>query len=275
MRFLATPSHFHLPSPDPRPPRRLGSNGYVWRSDDGPLGHYTYLGDIVGRNPDGSAFTHAQQFGITPVYTTTGFTPMYIGIRFGQAPDSHKNHDPQYWYPLQFDTTNKPLPITWVDNFTLDLAPPPAPPPVPPPPAPWYKCSLSSSNKCFEVPANTSGAYATLGACAAACPLPLCQLTGTWWGYPNTTGKFVRIVQAPVNATTAAVAISSPFWATNTTGVARAGGTVTVGRGGFCEGRECTGTISPLAPGGAYCAKVTWSNGVWCNPLVDARCGAA
>ena len=146
-------------------------------------------------------------------------------------------------------------------------------PSVPPPPAPWFKCSLSSSNACFEVPANTPGAFASPDACAAACPLPLCQLGGTWWGVPNSTGKFVRIAQTPVNSTTAEVAISSPFWATNTTGFTRAG-LVVVGPGGFCGERECTGAISQLQPGGGLCAKVTWSNGVWCNPAIDARCGA-
>lgn len=80
----------------------LGSNGYVWRSDsEGPLGSYTYIGDIIPVAPNGTSVTHAQQFGITPIYTTQGAVPLYIGIRFGQAPDGVKDHDPQYWYPLQ------------------------------------------------------------------------------------------------------------------------------------------------------------------------------
>ena len=148
----------------------LGSNGYVWRSDSGPLGNYSYIGDIVPRSANKTAVTHAQMFGITPIYTTEGFTPLYIGIRFGQAPDGHKNHDPQYWYPFSFDRAGNPEPISWVDTFQLDLAPPKAPAPVPTPLAPWYKCSLSSSNQCFQVPANATGAFASAADCAAACP---------------------------------------------------------------------------------------------------------
>ena len=251
----------------------LGSNGYVWRSDDGPLGNYSFVGDVVPRNPDGSAVTHAQQFGITPVYTTQGFTPVYIGIRFGQAPDGHKNHDPQYWSPFTFNAAGNPEPVTWVDNFTLDLAPPPAPAPVPAPAPPWFRCSLSSSNACFEVPADFPGAFAAAAECAAACPAPLCALSGTWWGVPNATGAHVSIEQTPLNATAAAVTISCPqYWSSNTTGVVRAGGTVVVGAGGFCGSPSCMGSISQLEPGGSACAKITWSNGVWCNPAADARC---
>ena len=251
----------------------LGSNSYVWRSDSGPLGNYTYLGDVVARNPDGSAVTHAQQFGITPIYTTQGYVPMYIGIRFGQAPDGHKNHDPQFWKPISFDAGNSPLPITWADNFTLDLAPPPAPAPVPPPPAPWYMCSFSSSNQCFEAPAGLPGAFASAAQCAANCPAPLCQLGGEWWGVPNTTGAHVEIAQAPINATAGAVTISSKWWPTSTTGVVRAGGVVSVGQGGFCASKECTGQINQLEAGGSPCGKISWSNGVWCSPAIDPLCG--
>ena len=251
----------------------LGSNSYVWRSDTGPLGKYAYIGDIVARNPDGSAVTHAQQFGITPVYTTQGYVPLYIGIRFGQAPDGRKNHDPQYWFPMGFDADNSPLAVTWADNFTLDLAPPPAPPPVPPPPAPWYKCSFSSSNKCFQVPPTAPGAFASAEECASHCPLPLCQLGGVWWGAPNTTGAHVEIVQTPINASAGAVTISSKWWATSTSGVVARGGAVTVGQGGFCGFKECVGSIAQLEAGGGPCGKITWYNGVWCSPATDPLCG--
>jgi len=254
----------------------LGSNGYVWRSDSGPLGNFSFVGDIIPVAPNGSAVTRAQQFGISPVYTTApgGFTAMYIGIRFGQAPDGHKNHDPQYWYPFTFDDAGNPETVTWLDSFTLDLQPPPAPPPVPPPPAAWYKCSLSSSNACFEVPANTLGAFAAAADCAAACPLPLCELSGTWFGVPNATGARVVIAQTPINASAAAVTISCPqYWRTNATGYVHAGGTLVVGTGGFCNQASCEGIITQLAPGGAsLCAKIAWYNGVWCNPAADARC---
>jgi hypothetical protein len=202
---------------------------------------------------------------------------MYIVIRFGQAPDGHKNHDPQYWYPLAFSAaTGNPEAVSWVDSFTLDLAPPPAPPPVPAPPAPWYRCSLSSSAACFEVPAGTPGAFASASACGAACPLPLCQLAGTWWGVPNATGAHVTIAQTPLNASAAAVTISCPqHWASDAVGVVHAGGLVVVGTGGFCDRAACTGSISQLEAGGAsLCAKITWYNGVWCSPAADAACGA-
>jgi len=251
----------------------LGSNGYVWRSNNGDLGNYSYIGNIVPVAPNGTSVTHAQQFGITPIYTTQGPVPMYIGIRFGQAPDFHKNHDPQFWYPIQFDESNNPLPVSWIDNFTLDLAPPPAPPPVPRPPPPWYKCSLSSSNKCFEVPANTSGSFEAADKCAEACPLPLCWIGGTWWGVPNTTGAHVEIVQTSINTTSAAVTISSQWWSTHTTGFVQRRGVVVVGPGGFCGEKECTGIISPLVDNGPLCSKISWYNGVWCNPSLDPRCG--
>ena len=252
----------------------LGSNGYVWRSDTGPLGNYTFVGDIIPLAPNKTAVTHAQQFGITPIYTTAGYTPMYIGIRFGQAPDGHKNHDPQYWFPITFDAAGNPENISWVDSFTLDLAPPPAPPPVPAPPAPWYRCSLSSSKACFEVPAGTPGAFASASDCSAACPLPLCQLAGTWWGVPNATGAHVTIVQTPLNSSAAAVTISCPqHWATDAVGVVHAGGTVVVGTGGFCDRASCIGTITQLEAGGAsFCAKISWYNGVWCSPAADEAC---
>lgn len=251
----------------------LGSNGYVWRSDNGPTGNYTYVGDIIPLAPNGTSTTHAQQFGITPIYTTDGYIPMYIGIRFGQAPDFHKNHDPQYWYPMQFDSVNgNPMNITCLDNFTVDLAPPSAPLPVPPPPAPWYKCSFSSSGLCFEVPPNTTGSFPSSVDCAAACPLPLCQLNGTWYGVPNSTGVSVAIEQTPINETTAAVTIICHEWPSNASGYVRAGGFVTVGRGGFCGINECSGVISQYSVGGSLCAKISWYNGIWCNPEIDPQC---
>ncbi len=70
----------------------LGSNGFLWGADT-TLGNYTLLGDFVARNKDGSSVTHAQQFSVTPVFTSTGIVPMMIGIRFGSAPDHVKSHD--------------------------------------------------------------------------------------------------------------------------------------------------------------------------------------
>lgn len=147
----------------------LGSNGFLWRSDDGALGNYSLLGDKIPLYPNHTSVTHAQQFSVTPVYTATGVIPMFIGIRFGSAPDYVKDHDFQYWYPLQFDAGNDMLNVAWVDSFTLDLVAPPPPPPPPPPPAPWYVCSLMLLGACVEVPAGAPGSVATIGECEAAC----------------------------------------------------------------------------------------------------------
>ena len=72
----------------------LGSNGFLWRSDSAAvLGNYTLLGDKVPRYANGTSVTHAQQFSVTPVYTRGGVVPMFIGVRFGSAPDYVKDHD--------------------------------------------------------------------------------------------------------------------------------------------------------------------------------------
>ena len=148
----------------------LGSNGFTWRSGTGVLGDYALLGDKVPRYANGTSVTHAQQFSVTPVYTARGVVPMFIGVRFGSAPDRRKDHDYQYWYPLQFSSAGDDmLNVTWLDAFDVDLAPPPLPPPPPPPPAPWYVCSLTALGACVEVPAGAPGAVVTLAACQAAC----------------------------------------------------------------------------------------------------------
>jgi hypothetical protein len=147
----------------------LGSNGFVWRSDDGVLGTYAALGDKVPRYANGSSVTQAQQFSVTPVYTSTGVVPMFIGIRFGSAPDFVKDHDFQYWTPLRFDESNDVLNVSWLDSFELDLLSPAPPPPPPAPPAPWYVCSFTALGACVEVPAGAPGAVASLDACQTAC----------------------------------------------------------------------------------------------------------
>jgi hypothetical protein len=147
----------------------LGSNGFLWRSEDGVLGNYSLLGDKVPRYPNGTSVTHAQQFSVTPVYTRGGVVPMFIGIRFGSAPDFVKDHDFQFWAPLAFDADGDMHNVSWVDSFTLDLVAPPPPPPPPTPSPPWYSCSLTALGQCVEVPAGAPGAVATLAQCAAAC----------------------------------------------------------------------------------------------------------
>ena len=149
----------------------LGSNGFLWGSDaNAPLGNYSLLGDYVPRNADGSSVTHAQQFSVTPVYTAAGVVPMLVGIRFGSAPDARKDHDFQYWFPLEFDAaTGRMQNVTWVDSFSLELAAAPPPPPLPPPPAPGVACSFDAPGTCFEAPPGAPGAFNTSDACLAHC----------------------------------------------------------------------------------------------------------
>lgn len=148
----------------------LGSNGFLWQSNTGVLGPYNLLGDFVPYNPDHSSITHSQQFSVTPVYTSTGVQPMFIGVRFGSAPDFRKDHDFQYWFPLTFNETSGIMKnVSWIDSFTLDLAVPVVPPLPPPPPAPWYACSFDLPGTCFEVPAGAPGASPSLNDCEAAC----------------------------------------------------------------------------------------------------------
>lgn len=247
----------------------LGSNGYLWRAEPGNvLGNYTLLGDFIPRHPNGSSVTQAQQFSVTPVYTSAGVVPMFIGIRFGSAPDRVKSHDYQYWYPLTFDaSTGRMDNVTWVDSFQLDLSSPPTPPPLPPPGPPGYKCSLGASGQCFEVPASAPGASASRAACEQSCVL--CDLSGTWFGsVPNVP---ILIAQEATSNVTATVTIAAPEggWKGNATGTVHLGYlTVT---GGFC-GSTCTGSISPLEDGGPPCGKIVWDEGTWCHAGLDPAC---
>jgi len=147
----------------------LGSNGFLWRANS-TLGTYELLGDFVPRNDDGSSVTHSQHFSVTPVYTDAGVVPMFIGIRFGSAPDYEKDHDYQFWLPLTFDpATGRMHNVSWVDEFVLNLTAPAPPPPPPFPPSPWFSCSFDNVGDCVEVPAGAPGAVASNGACEAAC----------------------------------------------------------------------------------------------------------
>ena len=64
----------------------------------------------------------AQQFGFAGVPLAGGGEAiLYVGMRFGSAPDFTKTHDYQYWQPLSFDADGYAEPLVWVDNFTLTL----------------------------------------------------------------------------------------------------------------------------------------------------------
>jgi len=98
-----------------------GSNAWVWMSD-APLGPYTLTGDVIAWNATSKHYmTDSQQFSVTPIDTTSGTIPMYIGQRFGSATDGLKCHDFQYWYPIQFQADGTVKQIPFVDQFTLEL----------------------------------------------------------------------------------------------------------------------------------------------------------
>ena len=51
---------------------------------------------------------------------------MWVGIRYGSAPDGLKCHEYQYWDALEFDVAGHAKPLHYKANFTLNLLPPPA-----------------------------------------------------------------------------------------------------------------------------------------------------
>jgi len=116
-----------------------GSNLYV--ADD-PLGNWTFVRELnplfnVTRKDTSCPHTRAmpesgkchvipaQQFGFTNVPLADGSDAiLYLGMRFGSAPDRKKSHDFQYWYKLDFDENGFAKPIKWVDTFSLELPQP-------------------------------------------------------------------------------------------------------------------------------------------------------
>ena len=102
-----------------------GANAYVWMSSTGPLGEYV-LQDDIGVIPFNVStqqyLTGAQQFSVAQLPTATGSLPMYIGQRFGSAPDGLKCHDLQYWAPLTVaPATGQVAEMAWVDEFSVQL----------------------------------------------------------------------------------------------------------------------------------------------------------
>jgi len=257
-----------------------GANGYTWRANasQGPLGAYAFEGDKIPFHRGWISPTLAQQFSVAPVHSPGGIVPMYVGVRFGSAPDRTKMHDFQYWEPLSVTTTSNNVsnldPITnFVNEFTLLLANPAEPPPLPvPPPAPFYLCSHTAGG-CVEVPpmspALNPGAFNTLQACSAAC-VPCTNLTGEWQGGLNTTDptatRLIRVEQLPVGSVDAWWSVNITFPSDTAlppaTGRVRLGGGIWVG-GGWCGPRNiCVGQLS------SNCSKVEWlpgfgGTGVW------------
>ena len=85
-----------------------------------PLGPYVYRGQ-VGRSATGVPTTHAQQCWVMQL--PAGSTPEYvwIGDRWGSAPDSLHGHDLTYWQPLRFSENGSVAEFEWLDSFEIEL----------------------------------------------------------------------------------------------------------------------------------------------------------
>lgn len=111
-----------------------GSNAAVWVAKH-PLGPWSALGVDIGGRPGlvdgGVSYTHTQQSSIIQVTLVGGAVSyVWVGDRWGSAPDRLKSHDFQFWQPLSFNDSVTPPTITkthWIDNFTLHLPSPEAP----------------------------------------------------------------------------------------------------------------------------------------------------
>lgn len=113
-----------------------GDDAQVFESTSGPFGPYTAANDIIncstpghteGRNCGGPETPErgpgAQQFGVFPIPTAGNTTAhLYVGIRFGSAPDGMKCREFQYWDSLEFDAQGHVLPMTFHPQIHLDLA---------------------------------------------------------------------------------------------------------------------------------------------------------
>lgn len=137
-----------------------GDDAQLWESTKGPFGPYITQNDIVncsnanhqgypgqgitsnltcgGPGPGGPCFgavgsqcvpgaakrgPGAQQFGVFPIPEAGNKTAfLFVGIRYGSAPDGNKCHEFQYWDTLKFDNEGHALPMTFQDTVALDLA---------------------------------------------------------------------------------------------------------------------------------------------------------
>lgn len=135
-----------------------GDDAMVFESTTGPYGPYTQVNDVIncsnanhrgypgqgvtsnltcgGPGPAGPAPSQqcvadapqrgpgAQQFGVFPIPTAganaTAF--LFVGIRYGSAPDGNKCREFQYWDTLKFDAQGHILPMPFQREVTLDLA---------------------------------------------------------------------------------------------------------------------------------------------------------
>merc|ERR1712070_763804 len=125
-----------------------GDDAQLWESTSGPFGPYEAMNNIIncsntnhrgypgqgitsnltcgGPGPAGpgpsqqclpgapSRGPGAQQFGVFPIPEANNQTAyMYVGIRYGSAPDGMKCHEYQYWDKLEFDQSGHLLPMSF------------------------------------------------------------------------------------------------------------------------------------------------------------------
>jgi len=114
---------------------KCGDDAQVFESVDGPYGPYAAKNELincslpdysVGRNCGGPETPvrgpGAQQFGLFPIpLDDNSVAILYVGIRFGSAPDGLKCHEYQYWDALEFDAQGHAKPLHYKANFTLNL----------------------------------------------------------------------------------------------------------------------------------------------------------
>ena len=81
-------------------------------------------GCLYGGSKDVSVTRSQQDFTAKLPDGNGGFTFLYFGSRWGQAPDGIKGHEPQYVYPLQFNADGSIQHIVWSDvvSFPLEVA---------------------------------------------------------------------------------------------------------------------------------------------------------
>eukprot|EP01060_Flectonema_neradi_P023534 TRINITY_DN317_c0_g1_i3.p1 TRINITY_DN317_c0_g1~~TRINITY_DN317_c0_g1_i3.p1 ORF type:complete len:348 (+),score=66.04 TRINITY_DN317_c0_g1_i3:52-1095(+) len=89
-------------------------------SSDSILGNYTHHGSINQKRQ-----IPAQQTYVLPVNTTSGWQYIWIGDRWGSAPDKLKSHDFTYWGLLNWTGAGSgrlPQTMEFVDQFDVNLA---------------------------------------------------------------------------------------------------------------------------------------------------------
>jgi len=113
-----------------------GDDAQMFESTTGPFGPYTAANDLINcstpdYNPDrncGGPQTPqrgpgAQQFGVYNIPLANNVTGyLWVGIRYGSAPDGNKCHEFQYWDTMDFDTAGHAMPLHFKPEVTLNLA---------------------------------------------------------------------------------------------------------------------------------------------------------